>query len=187
MMPLFISFYTDAKYEVHARRLCDSLLMLGLEHFVIPVPDLGDWQANNKQKPRFILDRLWEYKRPVCWVDADATMERTPDLLASLDCDIAAHHLAWPGGRRELLGGTIYAAFTQKAVEALMDWDAMCKTDARTDQAVLDHFVQAGMNGAKFKDLPLEYCCIFDGVFGKAFDPKTVEPVILHHQASRDR
>ena len=127
-------------------------------------------------KPAFIKRmRKKHRKRRVVWVDADAVIQKRPDLFLCLNgADFAAHTLAG-----ELLSGTLYFAPTSRATRLLTRWVAEQEaTPTEWDQRTLVRALD-GWKGER-ADLPAEYCRIFDN--RKQAD---VVPVIQHMQASR--
>ena len=115
---IIVSFYTiGTPYEEEAKKLKASLEALNLPHDIQPVKSLGNWRINLGYKPAFILKMLRKHKQSVLWIDADAVVKKVPALLSNTDCDIA---FCVKSG--QLLGGTLYFAYTETAQAILHAW-----------------------------------------------------------------
>ena len=202
--PTVVAYYTKGTgYEKEAERLRASLKPIGLNSCIVPIDNLGSWQANTQHKARFLREMFDCCKgQDLLYVDADATFERYPARLINFKGDIGIHYRAKKRGNMELLTGTIYLANNDRARALVDQWieynDAHpLEWDQRNLQKVLD---QRGVentkesikreareallgNGAsneslKLVELPAEYCAIFD-------QDMADDPVIKHWQASR--
>ena len=175
--PLVVSYYTPGSgYEECAHSLENSLRPWGLERDIRPVPDQGGWQKNTQYKAQFLLDMLAAHPgRPLLYLDADATMEEYPRLLLDReDCDLAAHIRQG----KELLSGTLYLSGSPDCRRIMQAWvDENKSHPNQWDQLNLQQVVHT--IGLRFKELPAEYCCIFDSM------QDVDKPVILQWQASR--
>ena len=177
-----VAFHTGGSYRTEARRLRASLMMLGLSHEIVEIPDRGGWLANCNAKSEFVrdqLDDLDETAAGLLQVDADSFFHADPTgYLAGLECDFAAH---WLKGR-ELCSGTVYFANTPIARHLVQHWCEAChERPAKFDQANLQRAVDL-TPGVRIERLPAEYCFIFDT--SRKLHPG-VEPIIEHLQASR--
>ncbi|MCK4873045.1 MAG: methyltransferase domain-containing protein [Phycisphaerales bacterium] len=175
--PLVISFYTrDTIYEEEAASLIASCRALDLECDVRAVDSLGSWVVNCAHKPAFIAARQREHNRPILWVDADAVVNRPPNLLASTDADFAVYRL--PDG--SFASGTVFFGTTEAADALLQAWVRLCDADpTELDQV---HLATAWQQVSASRDittlwLPEQYT--------KVFDQSLTDPVIEHFQASR--
>jgi hypothetical protein len=175
MTPIFVSFYTPA-YAPHADKLISSLEAFGLPYDVRRVESSGNWVSNCSRKAPFLLDMLAAHPgKPLVWLDADATVEKRPDLFDTLDCDFAAH---WRYGA-ELLSGTLYFNATAAARRLLEAWHRQCALHPKQwDQVTLQGVIDRGVDRLRVERLPASYTCIFDGNMSD-------DPVISHWQASR--
>jgi len=171
---VFISFFTK-KYASLAQRLIDSFRKFGLDYCVEELPDDGAWYKNVNKKPVFIRNRIFEFNRPIVYIDADAEIVEYPKLFFELDCDFA-YWLCERRGGNVSAGGTLY--FTPKALGFIDAWIAVCLNTGANEQDALWHVIKSGFD-IKTHLLPLEYCQIFD------WKIQTEKPVIIHHQASR--
>lgn len=173
--PIFVSYYTEP-YRTHAEALRASLDAHGCEHDIELVDSAGSWEKNCAMKPEFVRRMRQKHRgRRIVWLDADAVVQQSPELLSKLNgADFAAHTLAG-----ELLSGTLYFAPTSRATRLVTRWNKeQGKTPTDWDQRTLARAL-VGWKG-EHTNLPPEYCRIFDNR-----KQKNVVPVIRHMQASR--
>lgn len=173
-----ISFHTeDDLYATCAKKLVASLDALGIAHRVVSVGTGTRWEENCARKAAFVRAQWEASDVPVVWLDADATVEKVPDLFSAIDCDFAAHK--WQGW--QLGSGTLYFGKTDLARALLDRWVVRCEADPTGwDQ---DHLQSAWCDVSAAAPLrtvwlPRAYLQIFDA-------PIEEEPVIVHWQASR--
>ncbi|MEO3474419.1 hypothetical protein AAFN86_21305 [Roseomonas sp. CAU 1739] len=178
---LIVSFFTRAtRYEAYAARLRASLDRQGVAHELVGLDVPGSWEMVCAFKAEFIQDQWRRTDRPVIWLDADATLEAPPALLAAPGADFAINkHGGWKFSAGSILFGRSQAA------EALLDrWVLRCRADPKMwDQNHLDAAwadVSATMPLVT-RWLPPSYSAIWDHYDAAAFGP----PVVSQHQASR--
>jgi hypothetical protein len=191
--PLFVSAYTP-DYEEEAERLMDSLDRLGLDYDIVPVEDLGSWEANCAQKPS-VLSKARGRKscrgRWVVWVDADAEVLAVPEFLKveNLDAtgaDFLAHIYRRAEREDELLSGTVVIAPGRGGASVLRSWKYhLDKRPQEWDQKALQRILTAkpDKKPKTFAELPPEYCRIYDNKHQEKM--MTGDPVVVHYQASR--
>jgi hypothetical protein len=198
-----ISFYTEnSLYEKDVKDLVASCEKFHIPHVIESVPNLGSWEKNCCLKPKYILEKIEELKKPVVWIDADAIVVQKPQIFP-LSCDIAAYHqplLRSESGRKTeemIQSGTLFVNYTPNAVSLLKKWDRECERRLRLkekkrektkkeqkevwDQACLNDLLKREKN-ILFETLPLGYCRVFDQGHEKI---PMEETFILHFQASR--
>lgn len=177
--PVFISYWTTGtKYKEEAEKLAESCQSAGVDYDVREVPNLGTWQKNTQFKPVFIKQMMGEYNgRPVVWVDADARIVEFPELLYTMDADVAVHYR----NGNELLSGTVFLSGSLKSKQLLDKWIEITKASPTVwDQKTFQDAVEIQLrSGLKLNRLPPSYCQIFDLMADEG------EPVIIHTQASR--
>jgi len=179
--PLFVTFATDEYYRRQADRLRRSIDELGLDLDVVQVADRGSWVANCGAKPEVILGTLEANReRNVVFLDADAEVVALPSRFLELEGDVAAHRRSGS----ELLSGTLFFRNVPKVRELVRRWIELGRARPEEwDQRTLDVALrEATLGGLDFEDLPPAYTFIFDSMARQHPD---VDPVILHHQASR--
>jgi len=190
---IYTSFVSkNTEYEkVVKKYLIPSLEKLNLRYYIDYIEDRGSWINNVKYKPEFIKKMLIKHKEPIISLDADATVEKYPELFSNLsnEVDIAVHYLDWKtwyqrGNKKELLGGTIYFNYSKKVLDLVEYWIYKQKEVNNWSQKVLEDIIKDRKDLTVYK-LPLEYCYIKNLPNGKEPFIK-LSPVILHHQVSRD-
>ncbi len=180
--PIYTSFATP-EYFVELDDLEVSLKRFGLLSILHKEPHLGSWEANCQHKADHLL-RIIECNPgdDVVWIDADARMQRYPELFDDFKYHIGVHHLKGI----ELLSGTIYLKNSDKVKHILREWIDVNKEfpnewDQKNLMAALLRSRECWGPGVLY-NLPPEYCCIFDTM--REDDPG-IDPVIEHFQASR--
>lgn len=178
--PIIVSYYTkDTGYEEQVEHLKHTLRRFNLANDVVGIQNQGDWHKNTYYKPKFIMEMMKKYPdRPIVFVDADARIRNNPVLFNDLDCDFACyfHH------RKELLSGTLYFGNTEGSRYIMNEW---LEEDAKHPKT---HMPQKNLravfdrvkNKINWRELPVEYCMIFDSRLRHS-----VNPVIEHYQLSR--
>jgi hypothetical protein len=69
---IFISFFTpNGAYPALARKLKASLDRFELRSDVQLCPSFDNWAEGCRYKSRFILEKLFQYREPVVWMDID--------------------------------------------------------------------------------------------------------------------
>lgn len=196
---VLITYVTkDTPYEeVLETYLRASLSKLNLQLTTVfgVLPNLGSWQLNTGQKSKFIFDCMNELKDSfdaVVFLDADATIEKEPVLFNNIpeEYDIAAYTLdqnKWyqnGSNIKELLTGTLYIRINSKTLKMVEDWSKEVNKSNEWEQKVLDTILKKHKD-VKLYDLPVEYCYIKTLPGGLEPIVKVKEPVIVHHQVSR--
>lgn len=180
---IVVSFYTAGTlYEEEAVRLQESLHRLGIEHEILPRPNLGNWVSNCAMKATFIEEMLQSYGKPVVWLDADAEVMQPLDLFQSAQFDFAVrereakiHPRFGPWN-----SGTLYFGTSPEAMMLVALWvqrSAACPDEL--DQMSLYQAYHCMVDPPTTEFLPWSYCTIFDE------RGRPAEPHVLHHQASR--
>lgn len=176
-----VSFYTeDTPYEDLAHTFRESAESVGLDPLVFKAKNLGNWALNCSQKAGIIYQAYQMYPDDrILYVDIDATFEKYPLEIENHDTefDIGFHKIR----NNELLSGTLVFNHTFKACLLLRKWVQASKEHSTIwDQKILARVVDA--NSLKIYHLGPALCYIFD--ISKRLYPD-VDPIILHHQASR--
>jgi hypothetical protein len=182
--PLIVSFYTrNTPYEAEAARLRASCQALHLPHRIVPVDPTGSWERNCALKASIIHDAWRTADTPVLWVDADATINRPPNLLThlpNLNADFAL--FLYDGWRT--LSGTLWFNQTDHAAALLDRWQHACTTrPAVWDQLLLDLAWEETTLETTLTTawLPARYCRIA----GLDTDADLTSAIVAHGQASR--
>jgi hypothetical protein len=173
---IFVSFFTS-KYTEEAHRLIASLSKQNLKFEVDAIKDYGSWQQNTQYKAKFLLKKQEKHGK-VCWLDADCEVKKYPELLLNINEDVAFHRFRGS----ELLSGTLFFNDSDAANLLIREWIKVNQENPdKWDQKNLDEAIKRSPF-VTIKELPPEYCLIFD--LGRRVY-KDVDPVIEHFQASR--
>jgi hypothetical protein len=192
------SFYTkNTPYEA----IFNQFLKPSCDKFSLPVVNiaidsLGDWHRNVAEKPGCIIQLLKtfvsEYSSLV-FLDADSSIEKYPSLFEEIpnEYDIGFHTLNWNiwygyktnPPKTEVLSGTIFLRNRPKVLELCQEWYETAKTTKVWEQQVLQQILPK--YDLKIYPLPIEYCFMKTRPHNKPPLVQT-EPVILHHQLSRE-
>ena len=121
---MVVGYYTvNTPYEEEAQNLIRSLNKLGINHNVIGVKTLGNWQANTRFKAGFMLDMLVKWpKHRLLYVDVDAVVHKMPDLFKNYKCDIAVRWQDFRWRKNECLSGTIYMENNERTKRICQLW-----------------------------------------------------------------
>ena len=174
---VIVSYYT-ANYSPYKEKLEASLIALGLTYKIMSIGN-KIWRDATNYKPEFILDCLSSCACPVVWVDIDAQINSYPHLFNTITSDIAYHLRRG----RELLSGTLFFNYTDKAIEVLVKWSQATKEKPdKWDQYSLQDVLPT-VKDLSATLLPGSYCTIFD-LMKQSGEVKET-PVIEHYAASR--
>ena len=174
--------------------LMPSVHKFNLESDIRGILSLGSWQENTSYKSEFILWMLEHHKKNVVFLDADATICSYPSLFHEipLEFNVACHILdrnAWCGNQctpqYELLSGTAFFRYSPETLRIVEKWVEECK---RLHQVWEQQLLQKVLDETKTRifKLPLSYCYIVSLPDGSSPLVKCGDPVIVHHQRSRD-
>lgn len=192
MDPLIVSYSTlDSLYEEEIKDLILSCKSLNLEYSIDNINTFGSWEKNCCYKPKFILEKLLTYKKPLLWVDADAIIIKKPIIDNFLNDDFAFRFkYDEKNNKKSIRSGTIFINFTNQAINFLKAWDLECQKELNDqnkmhevwDERCLFKLIHDGKLKISFSELSIGYCKIFDKYNDKVDDENTY---ILQFQASR--
>jgi hypothetical protein len=159
--PTVISFYTDTwEYPTYARKLLANCNTLGLQSFISVVDDTGDWLANTRLKPKYILDTLKRLEGPVLWVDVDGSILKQPNILmGDISFDFAARKMH-NTRQKEWHVGTLFFNYNERALAFLEKWNEQTIQDKWSDEYSLDVLWKSQgeeVINLKVLELPPEY------------------------------
>ena len=172
---ILVSYYTSS-YQERAQELAKSADMVGLDHDIIELPDLGSWRENVLRKPGFLMMMLdAHHKENILWVDADAVIHKYPDW----------SNLGWLGlyynKPEEPWAGTIFLNNSDPTRGFLDRWIDFNETmEPSMDQDTLQYAVTASR--IVVRRLPPAYHWV-ERVHRKRFPG--ADPIIEHFMDSR--
>lgn len=179
----FITYYTES-YRKYFDRLHASCFKHRCTLLPVFLKSSGSWVQNCANKPRVIqhfIENAHDAFDLLVWIDADATVESYPFLFDDFDAPLGVAKV-WHRPHWEFLSGTL--PVNRWTGRAIIDaWVRKQALEQNTwDQKVLQELLETGE--FDYVDLDPAYCCIFDKQ--EQLEACNHQPVILHHQASRE-
>jgi len=170
---IIISYFTrNTPYEeVMNFKLLPSLKKWNLKYDIEAIEDKGSWQANTHLKADFIKRMLLKHKQAVIFLDADATIEKFPELFFRLkheNYDISYHELDWfkmwrkqeGNSKREVLSGTLFINYTENSLKFLDDWIELNKQSIEWEQRNMEKVLEKWKDKLKIYPLPYAYITV---------------------------
>lgn len=157
---LFVSFYTK-DYAEPAERLRKTLDAFHLPHEIVKVKSKGDWYANVRHKPAFLLEQMEAHRdvKRIVWLDADSEVMKFPTLLYECDHDIAVH---WYNFRTPV-ASTVLVRNTRLGRDLVKKWrdktKALPKGTKCPEQSALSEVMR--LSGMPWAQLPWGYSAIW--------------------------
>ena len=187
---LVIAYYTEStSYEVLAESLRQSLNQFSIPHYIEAINDLGSWEKNTHHKAYFIKSILESRNQDILYVDVDAKFKQYPELIPSLDCDIAYRTQDFRWRADEALSGTLFLKNNDRVKRFVDRWIQLNEATPaermkpETWEQKNMQRAQREMTDLNYYNLPPEYTFIYDHM--KMMYPG-VSPVIEHYQESRN-
>lgn len=189
---MVVGYYTiNTPYEEEAKKTIASCKRLFLNHDIIGVPNLGNWQANTRYKAKFMLDMLDKHKdKRLLYIDCDAVINELPVLFKNYSADIAVRWQDFRWRVNECLSGTIYMENNERTKKLCEMWFDINNSQGSTakgfEQWNLGTAIETmkATDGLIAKNLPPEYCQ-FDLIEKIYPNLKKGMGVIQHYQKSR--
>ena len=194
-----VAFYTsNSPYEqVYEQYLKPSLERFNIESIIVQTENTHNWKKNVAQKPKIILDTLESVTHDLVVLDADATIERYPELFDKLPAtvDLAVHYLDWStwyknnSSIKELLSGTMFIRNNDKMKALCRRWYQDAINTSAWEQKVLEALIEKTKKEGEhieIYELPLDYIYINSLPQGQSPHVKIDNPYIVHHQVSRE-
>jgi hypothetical protein len=138
----------NGRYRELAQKLLDSCKRFSIPTRIHLMPDQGDRIKNCALKAEALLAGLMTTRGRVCWMDADCTVERYPELLVHGAYDLAVYNwrsdpensLQLPADNAALKSSTGVIAFdyTAPAIELLTRWHDRLQRSPIGDDLALD-------------------------------------------------
>lgn len=184
-----VSFHTsNGNYPALADQLSKSCDKFGLRKSITQCAGEATWLETVRNKPGWILSRLFELREAVLWVDADCEFMQPPTLLFGIPHDFAAYnwradhgtHVGYDPNQLQVSGGVLYFAYTAPAIELLGRWQTTVAY--RPDSQGTDPSLDASFN--TFRP-PVRTLWLPRSYNRHASYWPEVEPVINHKFANR--
>ncbi len=190
--PLIVSFYTiDTPYEEEVERLKHSCKKWNLEACIEGVKSQGSWERNCAIKPKFILDKLKKFKRPIFWVDADSVFLKPPKFAQFMEYDFSVRfYEGLPEDHTSrVASGTVFVNCTEKGQKLIESWHEESTRQLNDPKRQEEFWDQVALRDALKKQKDLKVLPMAKG-YSKIFDIDqffigSEEVIIEHYQASR--
>lgn len=186
---LVIAYYTEnTSYQNLAQNLKKSIEQFSIPNLISPIKDLGSWEKNTHHKALFIKDCLSKIPQDLLYVDVDAVFRRYPDLIPTLNCDIAYRTENFRWRPNEALSGTIFLKNNERVKRMVDRWIELNESTP-AERTKPETWEQKNMQRAQreftdliYYNLPPEYTFITDHT--RRMYPN-ISPVVEHFQESR--
>ncbi len=146
MKPLFVAWSTtDPYYSGHARRLKKSLDLFGLANWIVFKKSPGSWADCCFHKAHFILEALETWDRDIVYIDADGEVMQYPELLESIETDLALVENAEGRG----IASMIYFRNSERSRTFVREWigrNEMFPNNPEADQENFGYLARAASN-----------------------------------------
>lgn len=87
---IFITYLTkDSEYYSFLQPLETSIKKLGFDFYYKEIAPQKFWEYNAAYKAEFCLESLVKFKTKIVWIDVDAILLKSPDLLTENNFDLA--------------------------------------------------------------------------------------------------
>jgi hypothetical protein len=181
MQTLVISFYSDVDgrtyYSDHARRLSENLKQFNIPHDIRHMPSKGSYRANCLAKPRYILERLNEYRKPLVWLDVDSIVHKELNVFDEFwdQVDIGMAFAKTPTQEDPSISfpkaSPIYVNYNEKGLEFMYKWIEASEQILRQSEIFFDHEILVKLfesmlkenTGTRLAFLNQQYC-VWPGV-----------------------
>ena len=194
---IYVSYATiNTPYvKVIEKYLLPTLQKFNLTYDITYPEHMGSWQKNTQYKATFLKEMLLKHQQPLVFLDADATIEKYPELFDTLftsDYDIGAHYFDtdyfWRGfvgsPNREILSGTLFLNYNDKILKFIDEWIIENTKQDILEQKCMQIVLKRYSDTLKIYSLPIQYVAI---VKQNQIVPSFItNPVIIHHQVSRE-
>lgn len=173
-----ISFYTnDWLYPAYADRLRADCERLDLRYRIESRPSTNRYVGNCQIKPFFVQECLADIKSPVFWIDVDASILRSPDLLKepqNADHDLLANQPLHDNSRLHV--GSMWFNYTDVMTAFIDTWCEGIRRKNPLDDAAFNGTWDMLKNSLRVRFLPSTYFYIEK----RPHDPVPPDTVILH-------
>lgn len=141
MKTLIISFYCDIDsnnyYTTKALEFKNNCSSLNIINDVDCIVSQGNWMLNCLSKPKFIINKLHQYKCPIIWVDIDTILKQSFSDFDDCDCDVG--FIRATDQMISIKASPIYFNYTQNSINLINDWVNVCENAKLNNLIELDH------------------------------------------------
>lgn len=162
-----VSFYSDVDgnsyYSDHAKRLIQECETLGLKYDIKEKPSEGTYQKNCLSKPKYILDKIFEKRKPFVWLDIDSYLFKQPDVFDSMPSQFDLGFATSIPSLGGVKASPIFVNVTENAQKFIETWAYNANKTIVENQKHFDHeplfaLIQHFQPSMKLGYVGAEYC-----------------------------
>jgi|TARA_X000001388_G_scaffold72541_1_gene63322 hypothetical protein len=166
-MTKVISFYSDVNedkyYSKCAKRLEKMSGDFSIDLHLEEKESLGSYRNNCLSKPKFIRDKLEEFKQPIVWTDVDTVFRKYPDAFDMVPDDVDVAFSSSAPNLNGMKASPLYFNYTEKAFFFLDEWinrseQVLLEMDVNFDHEVLFGVFASCGEVVKYGVFPPTYC-----------------------------
>lgn len=156
-----ISYYCDigdnTYYSDHAKRLDQDLSHFDLDYEIAELESFDNYRLNCLRKPKFILEKIKEYKQPILWLDVDSYVHRNLNIFDQFDnSDYDLIYATESPDWGPLKASPIYFPYKEKTLEIIESWVDDCNKCIESNHPFFDHEVLLWITLARYMEHPHE-------------------------------
>lgn len=128
-----ISFYTnDWKYAQYGETMKKACAQLKIKNSIVEKPSKNNYHVNCALKPKFILEKLNEYKAPVLWTDVDNQIKRKPVITTNKNVAVpkmpkSMYPVADKKRKIWFPIHVLWFTYSDQSIAVLEEWNRICE------------------------------------------------------------
>lgn len=163
MKTKIISFYYDKSgetyYTDHYNRLIANLQAVNNTNYDIQhLPNMEGYRATCLYKPKFILQKIQQYKMPILWLDIDSYVHKSLQFFDTFnDIDVDFVYSTAAPDKGPCRASPLYFNYTPKAIQMIEDWANRCEDHLKNkpQEQKFDHDILLWETLPQFIDHPV--------------------------------
>jgi len=166
-MTKVISFYSDVNKDKYYTKCADRLREMSsrfsIDLYLEEKVSLGSYRNNCLSKPKFIKDKLEQFKQPIVWTDVDTVFRKYPQSFDEVPEDVDVAFSSSAPNIAGMKASPLYFNYSSNAMVFLDEWinrseKVLLEMDVNFDHEVLFGVVGSLMSSMKFGVFPPTYC-----------------------------
>tara|TARA_Y100000385_G_C13087580_1_gene637157 strand:- start:864 stop:1496 length:633 start_codon:yes stop_codon:yes gene_type:complete len=166
-MTKVISFYSDVNEDKYYTKCADRLREMSsrfsIDLYLEEKVSLGSYRNNCLSKPKFIKDKLEQFKQPIVWTDVDTVFRKYPQSFDEVPEDVDVAFSSSAPNIAGMKASPLYFNYSSNAMVFLDEWinrseQVLLEMDVNFDHEVLFGVVGSLMSSMKFGVFPPTYC-----------------------------
>lgn len=122
-----ISFYSNPPkttyYSDHAKQWIKNIESFKLDYHIEELKSDKDYWKNTRKKPRYILDKLNQFKEDVLWIDVDLTLKTFQDYKSYPIIAVKR-----PGSGFRIHSCALHFKYCDETLNFINKWEQLCET-----------------------------------------------------------